>query len=73
MSRNEYDINLRSLVGDYSQDFLQWLLDDTVRVEEIVNPVFTSRERRADFVARDDFSQRSPRLASLGPSDGTAE
>ncbi|WP_017324809.1 hypothetical protein [Synechococcus sp. PCC 7336] len=52
MTRNEYDINLRSLVGDYSQDFLQWLLGDAVRVEEIVNPVLTSRERRADFVVR---------------------
>ena len=52
MSRNEYDINLRSLVADYSQDFLHWLVSDTARVEEVVNPVFASRERRADFVMR---------------------
>ncbi|WP_017326013.1 DUF4351 domain-containing protein [Synechococcus sp. PCC 7336] len=52
MDRNEYDINLRSLVGDYCQDFLQWLVGEGARVEEIVNSVFTSRERRADIVIR---------------------
>ena len=52
MARNEYDINLRSLVDDYSQDFLHWLVSDSAQVEEIVNPVFASRERRADVVMR---------------------
>ena len=52
MGRNEYDINLRSLVDNYSQDFLHWLVSDSARVVEIVNPVFASRERRADFVLR---------------------
>lgn len=52
MGRTEYDINLRSLVGQYSHDFLRWLVDESARVEEIVDPVFPARERRADFVMR---------------------
>ena len=52
MGRNEYDINLRSLVDNYSQDFLHWLVSDSAQVEESMNPVFASRERRADFVLR---------------------
>jgi hypothetical protein len=52
MSRRSFDSNLRNLAGQYSQDFLSWLVSDNATLQEVLDPVFVTQERRADLVIR---------------------
>ena len=52
MSQRPFDSNLRNLAGQYSQNFLHWLVDEKATLEEVLDPVFVTQERRADLILR---------------------
>lgn len=52
MSQRLFDSNLRNLAGQYSQNFLHWLVDESATLQEQLDPVFVTQERRADLIIR---------------------
>ena len=52
MSRRSFDSNLRNLAGQYPQDFLHWLVGNNTTVQEVLDPVLVTQERRADLILR---------------------
>lgn len=52
MTRRLFDSNLRNLAGQYSQNFLNWLVDEGAVLQEVLDPVLVTQERRADLIIR---------------------
>lgn len=50
MNRRLFDSNLRNLAGQYSQNFLHWLVDESATLQELLDTVFVTQERRADLI-----------------------
>jgi hypothetical protein len=65
VSRRLFDSNLRNLAGQYSQNFLHWLVDERATLQELLDPVFVTQERRADLIIRYGLSVGSSEILHL--------